>query len=746
MKFVPPGVFLKTVFPPCSVGFRPGKNQVNCILTAEDCGRKLLAFVKSAWVILKQAVSEFNADSILTLSAATAYYAIFSIGPLLVLAAGLAALVFGHANVQHEINQQLQSFVGPKATHMLQSMMSAQMKGGSLKAVILGAVALVFGATYVFLQLQQTLNTVWGVQAKPGHGLWLFIRDRILSLSMILAIGFLLLVSMALGTFVNAFSHFLGGAMSLPDWLAPAFEALFSFVVITLLFALIFKFLPDVRIRWRDVWIGAIGTSALFSLGKYLLGFYLGHETEVSAYGAGSAFIVILLYVYYASVILYFGAEFTQVFTRYKGAHIEPSRYAVAINQHKHESLAVPAASNLPRDDVSDSHDVSEKAQRKRKKPLRQRLIQDVSIAVPALGVLLVSMRLVLPYLVLGYVNRTIKHVQEYDGSVQGVRIDLYRGAYTIKNMVLVKTNAATREPFLVIPTMDLAIEWHELFHGALVGSVVVDEPRVNFENGPTEEEKQSGLHKNWKETLEKLFPVTINRFQVNDAAIHYDDPHRDPPVDIWITSLYATATNLSNVRSAKTNLPAGLVARGKTIGNGVFTMNLRMNPLTHAPTFKLIAAITNMDLTALNNFMRAYGRFDVKGGTFACYLDIAAADEQYEGYLKPFFFNLKVFNWQEAKHENIVHDFWEAIVAGVSHVLRNQPKNQLATTIPISGTFYARSSVDLWATVGGVLENAFIRALVPKINSPSTPLPSNQMAPTGHEHGSGTDNASSQS
>lgn len=693
--------------------------------------------MKSAWTILKQTAKGFSADSILNLSAATAYYAIFSIAPLLVLAAGLASLVFGQKRVQDEIGRQLQSFVGPKATHVLQSMMGAQMKHNGTLAVIVGAVALIFGAMSVFVELQQSLNTIWGVQSKPGHGLWLFIRDRVLSLAMVLAIGFLLLVSMALTTFVNAFSHFLGGAMSMPGWFAPMFEALLSFLVIAALFGLIFKFLPDVRVRWRDLWLGALGTSALFTGGKYLLGLYLSHETNTSAYGAGSAFIVILLYIYYSSIILYFGAEFTQAHARFKGAHIEPSKYAVRVNDEKHKPLAGATSNKSAHKGHTHEEHAAEHHhahKRKRKKPWRQRLVQDASIIIPALGVLLVSIRLALPYIVRSYVNRTVKNVQGFDGSVKGIRINLYRGAYTIDNLVLVKTNAATREPFLVIPELDLSIQWHELFHGALVGKVVANQPRVNFENGPTEQEKQAGMHKNWKDTLEKLFPVTINKFQVNNAALHYTDPHRNPPVDIWVTNLYATATNLTNVRNRKTQLPAGLLARAKTIGHGDLNIQLQMNPLAKAPTFKLIAGVTNMDLTSLNAFMRSYGKFDVKKGTFALYLDVAAANEKYQGYLKPFFFNLQVFNWQEAKHENVLHDFWEAIVAGVTHVLRNQPKNQLATTVPISGQFQSGNNVDLWATVGGVMRNAFFRALVPKVNQPTTPLPNQGLTPTGRK------------
>lgn len=284
-----------------------------------------------AGAILKESVKGFLNDPLFALSAATAYYAIFSIAPLLVLVVGLTALVFGENRVQQEVGRQLQSFVGPKATHIIQSMMAAQFQGGSTLAVIVGAAALVIGASAVFSQLQASLNTIWGVQAKPGKGLWLFIRDRFLSLAMILAIGFLLLVSMALTAFVNTFTHYAGAAMSLPDWLVPFFDSFISFLVISTLFALIFKFLPDVKIRWRDVWVGALGTGAFFSAGKYLLGQYLSHETSVSAYGAGSAFVVILLYVYYSSLILYLGAEFTRAYTTHRGRRIQPSKYAAPI-------------------------------------------------------------------------------------------------------------------------------------------------------------------------------------------------------------------------------------------------------------------------------------------------------------------------------------------------------------------------------------------------------------------------------
>lgn len=303
--------------------------------------------MRLVWKIIKETIDEFGAVPTLSLGAATAYYAAFSVGPLLVLVVGLAGLAFGQQQVHQEVGRQLQTLVGPKSAQLVQSMMSAQLRSGSLIATIVGGIALLFGAAGVFGQLQASLNIVWGVIAKPGHSLWLLIRDRLLSMAMVLAIGFLLLISMALSAFVNVFTHYVSRAISLPEWSAPVFDGVISFMVVSMLFALIFKVLPDVRLKWRDVLIGAIGTALLFTGGKYLLSLYLRHEMSASAYGAGSAFVVILLYVYYASVIVYLGAEFTKVYARHFGSKIEPSPYAVPVDRHAAIQLGVPSSNSV---------------------------------------------------------------------------------------------------------------------------------------------------------------------------------------------------------------------------------------------------------------------------------------------------------------------------------------------------------------------------------------------------------------
>ncbi len=299
--------------------------------------------MKSIWSYAKDTYNEFSQDRVLRLAAATAYYAVFSIAPLLVLIVGLAGLIFGEETVQREVQQQAASFVGNKSADVLASMMSAQHKGEGLLATITGGVALVLGATGIFGQLQDALNSIWGVTTRPGASLGAFIRDRFFSMAMVLGIGFLLLVSMALTTAVNAFADYIGRMVSMPPWVAIAFNGVVSFLVIWLLFALIFKVLPDVRTRWRDVWAGAAVTALLFTAGKYLLGLYLKKEVSASAYGTGSALIVILLYVYYSSVILYFGAEFTKVYARRHGSGIQPSKYAVRVTEQQRAQQGMPS-------------------------------------------------------------------------------------------------------------------------------------------------------------------------------------------------------------------------------------------------------------------------------------------------------------------------------------------------------------------------------------------------------------------
>jgi membrane protein len=285
--------------------------------------------------VLKQTFSEWMEDQAPTLGAALAYYTVFSLAPLLIISISIAGLVFGKEAAQGQIFDQLRGLLGDESGRAMEVMVqnaSAEPATG-LVATLLGFVTLLFGASGVFAQLQMSLNTIWGVQPKPGRGILGIIQDRILSFGFILVVGFLLLVSLLLTAAIAFVGHRFGEMVPGMEALAQILNSIFSLAVIALLFAMIFKFLPDAKIAWRDVWIGAFITAALFTLGKFALGLYLGRSGVASSYGAAGSLIVLLLWVFYSSQIVFFGAEFTQVYANRFGSRVAPSGNAVAVSK-----------------------------------------------------------------------------------------------------------------------------------------------------------------------------------------------------------------------------------------------------------------------------------------------------------------------------------------------------------------------------------------------------------------------------
>jgi hypothetical protein len=333
---------------------------------------------------------------------------------------------------------------------------------------------------------------------------------------------------------------------------------------------------------------------------------------------------------------------------------------------------------------------------------------------------LLVAFRLVLPYAVKAYVNKQLNKGGEYSGSVREVGIHLWRGAYRIHDLKISKRAGATTTPFFAEPMLELSIEWKEVFHGAIVGEVVMQQPQLNFEVGPTKEQTQDGTQVGWDKMLESLFPFKLNRLEIRNGQVHFRNPCANPPVDIFIEQLRAAATNLTNTRDLTQSLPAGITARGTTLGRGKFGIDLKLNPMAADPTFELTAQLTNVNLVELNSFLRAYGKFDVERGEFALFSSFAAKEGGFEGYTKVFFENLDVFKWEKDRQENALQVFWQAIVGTLATVFKNQPNDRLATTIPISGSF-DKTSVHVCPAITTLLRNAFIRALIPKLDQKVT-------------------------
>jgi len=303
--------------------------------------------LKVIWSLLKDTYHEFSEDKAPRLGAALAYYTVFSIAPLLVIAMAVAGWVFGEQAAQPQIQQQVTNTFGEDSGKAIQTMVEHANEGNtSIVATVLGVIVLLFAASGVFGQLQDALNTVWKVEAKPGRGIWGILQDRFLSFTMVLGVCFLLLVSLvvsaalaALGTYTAGLP---GGAVF---W--EIVNNLVSLVVITLLFAMMYKFLPDAKIAWGDVWIGAAVTAVLFTLGKFLIGLYLGTSGVASAYGAVGSLVVLLLWVYYSSQIFLFGAEFTRVYADRYGSRVVPAENAVAVSEAQRSRQGMPSTEHV---------------------------------------------------------------------------------------------------------------------------------------------------------------------------------------------------------------------------------------------------------------------------------------------------------------------------------------------------------------------------------------------------------------
>jgi membrane protein len=268
-------------------------------------------------------------DNAPRLGASLAYYTLFAVGPVLLVAMAIAGLVFGDEAVRGQIVGQMDQLVGREGARAVQALLAgASQKKAGVLATVIGGVTFFLAATGAFLELQAALNTIWRVKPKPGVNLRAFLLDRVRSFGLVVAIGFLLMVSLAVSAALAALSGWLGRRAPDVPRLLGALDVLVSLGVITLLFAMLYRFLPDVRLRWRDVWTGAFVTAVLFTIGKHLIGLYLGQSSVASSYGAAGSVVVLLLWVYYSSQIVLLGAEFTRVYTRRQRSTPEPESFA----------------------------------------------------------------------------------------------------------------------------------------------------------------------------------------------------------------------------------------------------------------------------------------------------------------------------------------------------------------------------------------------------------------------------------
>lgn len=286
---------------------------------------------KGLWKVLKNCFKGFSEDKVPKLSASLAYYTVFSLGPLLIVILYLCSIFFGRDAVEGSIYEQMQSFVGNEAALQIQEMIkNASLSGESTVAATVGIITLLIGATTVFAEIQDSINMIWGLKRKPSAGWWVLVKTRLLSFGVIGSLGFLLLVSLGVTAIVESISDRL--VRRFPGIAVPAFyiiNLIITIGVVTTLFAVIFKVLPDAKIKWKDVWAGAIVTAILFMLGKFAITFYISKSNIASTYGTAGSLVVLLVWVYYSSFILYFGAEFTKAWAVKFGSEINPNHHTV---------------------------------------------------------------------------------------------------------------------------------------------------------------------------------------------------------------------------------------------------------------------------------------------------------------------------------------------------------------------------------------------------------------------------------
>jgi membrane protein len=300
--------------------------------------------IKSLIPLLKQTYTEWNDHQATRFGASVAFYSLLSFAPLLVIVAAVMALVLNANQAQSSLIDQARQLIGQRGADTVKSLLaSAQKPSSGVFASIVAFCTLLFGASGVFTELQDALNAMWDVKAPANAGWMRMIKDRLLSFGMVLSIGFLLLVSLLLSAGLAFIGKFFGQIFPVPPFVLEAVNFVVSFVVVTALFGMMFKFVPRVHISWRDVTVGAIGTALLFTIGKFLLGFYLGKASVGSAYGAAGSLVAVIVWVYYSAQIFFFGAEFTHVYADAHGANDKARRKPTPIGEPRSKSLGASA-------------------------------------------------------------------------------------------------------------------------------------------------------------------------------------------------------------------------------------------------------------------------------------------------------------------------------------------------------------------------------------------------------------------
>jgi hypothetical protein len=343
----------------------------------------------------------------------------------------------------------------------------------------------------------------------------------------------------------------------------------------------------------------------------------------------------------------------------------------------------------------------------------KRRVLKIVLIVV----LVLVAVRLALPYVVLHFANKRLADMKGYYGHIQDIDIALIRGAYQLNDIYLNKLDSVTQKqtPFFSAKQVDLSVEWRALFHGSMVGELIFESPTIRFTKEKAEPKQVQKDSTDFKDLKDDFMPLQVNRVEINNGSIAYTDNGSKPRVDIALTNAYILAKNLRNSYDSSVLLPASVRASAD-LYEGTLLVNMKLNPLAKDPTFDMNAELKNTNLVKLNEFFQAYARIDVNKGRFGLYAEAAGKQGKFTGYVKPLIQDLDVLGKEDRK-DNILQKVWEGLAGTAGQIFKNQSKDRVATKIPIEGNFN-NPDTNTWYAIGQVLENAFIQAIQPSIDN----------------------------
>ena len=328
-----------------------------------------------------------------------------------------------------------------------------------------------------------------------------------------------------------------------------------------------------------------------------------------------------------------------------------------------------------------------------------------------ALACLLLLLRLCLAAIVKLEINDRLGRMSLYSGRIGGVGLSLWRGAYQLEDIKIVKRGSVAPVPFFTAPLIDVGLQWMALFHGRIVASIAIHEGQLNFVNGPDNSKSQGGLGEDWLNLVESLAPLKINQFRIQQSQIHFRDPYGKPPVDLRLQDLNLLAENLSSRREGPAAVLGSMTATARVMDDALLVVRARFDPSAQAPTFDYGATLTGLKLTELNPFLLRYAGIDVQAGTLDVYSEAAAADGKFKSYIKPMLRDLKVMKPHEAFDP--VKVIKKALVATLNWIFKNDRDHKVATKLEFAGNFNDPKT-SLWSAVFYLFENGFIRALPP--------------------------------